>query len=75
MIATLLSLSGCQSLWYQFLNIIVDIAPDRFVFEKDHEKLSIPIVTSHPLDRNNNETAMLLRFANSADTGYNHSTS
>lgn len=60
MIATLLSLSGCQSLWYQFLNIIVDIAPDRFVFEEDHEKLSIPIVTSHPLDRNNNETEYLI---------------
>jgi hypothetical protein len=60
MIATLLSLSGCQSLWYQFLNIIVDIAPDRFVFEEDHEKLSIPIVTSHSLDKNNNETEYLI---------------
>jgi predicted esterase len=60
MIATLLSLSGCQSLWYQFLNIIVDIAPDRFVFEEDHEKLSIPIVTSHPLDKDNNETEYLI---------------
>jgi hypothetical protein len=49
MIFALLGLIGCQGLWYQFLNIIVDIAPDRFVFEKDHEKLSIPIVTSHPL--------------------------
>ena len=60
MISTLLSLSGCQSLWYQFLNFTVDIAPDRFVFEEDHEKLSIPIVTSHPLDKNNNETEYLI---------------
>jgi len=60
MIATLPSLSGCQSHWYQFLNIIVDIPPDRFVFEEDHEKVSIPIVTSHPLDKNNNETEYLI---------------
>ena len=60
MISTLLGLIGCQSLWYQFLNIIVDIAPDRFVFEEDHKKLSIPIVTSHPLDKNNNETEYLV---------------
>ena len=60
MISTLLSLSGCQSLWYQFLNFTVDIAPDRFVFEEDHEKISIPIVTSHPLDKNNNETEYLI---------------
>jgi len=56
MISTLLGLIGCQSLWYQLLNIIVDIAPDRFVIEEDHQKLSIPIVTSHPLNKNNNET-------------------
>jgi pimeloyl-ACP methyl ester carboxylesterase len=60
MIYTLLGLIGCQSLWYQFLNITVDIAPDRFVFEEDHEKLSIPIVTSHPLDKNYNETEYLI---------------
>jgi pimeloyl-ACP methyl ester carboxylesterase len=60
MIATLLSLSGCQSLWHQILNVIVDIAPDRFVFEEDHEKLSIPIVTSHPLDEKNDETEYLI---------------
>jgi len=66
MIATLLSLSGCQSLWYQFLNIIVDIAPDRFVFEEDHEKLSIPIVTSHPLDKNNNEFEYLILMIHGA---------
>jgi pimeloyl-ACP methyl ester carboxylesterase len=60
MISTLLGLMGCQSLWSKFLNIIVDIAPDRFVFEKDHEKLSIPIVASHPLDKNNNETKYLI---------------
>ena len=60
MIFTLLGLIGCQSLWYQFLNIIVDIAPERFVIEEDHEKLSIPIVTSNPLDKNNNETEYLI---------------
>jgi hypothetical protein len=52
MIFTLFGLIGCQSLWYQFLNIIVDIAPERFVIEEDHEKLSIPIVTSNPLNKN-----------------------
>ncbi len=60
MTSTLLGLIGCQSLWYQFLNIIVDIAPDRFVFEEDHKKLSIPIVLSHSLDKNNNETEYLI---------------
>jgi hypothetical protein len=60
MVATLLGLNGCQGLWYQFLNITVDIAPDRFVVEEDHEKLSIPIVTSHPLGKKNYETESLL---------------
>jgi pimeloyl-ACP methyl ester carboxylesterase len=60
MTSTLLGLIGCQSLWYQFLNLTVDIAPDRFVFEKDHEKLSIPIVSSDPLDKNNDETKNLI---------------
>ena len=60
MISTLLGLIGCKSLWYQFLNITVDIAPDRFVFEEDHEKLSIPIVSSDPLDNNNNENENLI---------------
>ena len=60
MTSTLLGLFGCQGLWYQFLNITVDIAPDRFVFEEDHEKASIPIVTSHPLDKNNNEFEYLI---------------
>ena len=58
--STILGLIGCQGLWYQFLNVIVDIAPDRIVFEEDHEKLSIPIVTSNPLDKNNNETEYLV---------------
>jgi pimeloyl-ACP methyl ester carboxylesterase len=60
MVATLLGLNGCQGLWYQFLNITVDIAPDRFVIEEDHEKLSIPIVTSHPLGKKNYETEYLI---------------
>jgi len=55
MISTLLCLSGCQSLWYLFLDTVVDIAPDRFTFEENNKKLSIPIVTSHPLDKNNYE--------------------
>jgi pimeloyl-ACP methyl ester carboxylesterase len=60
MISTLLSLSGCQHLWYLYLDLFVDIAPDKFTFEEDHKKLSIPIVTSHPLDKNNNETEYLI---------------
>jgi pimeloyl-ACP methyl ester carboxylesterase len=71
MIATLLGLNGCQSLWYQFLNIIVDIAPDRFVFEEDHEKLSIPIVTSNPLDKNSNETEYLIIMIHGAGLNAN----
>jgi len=46
MISTLLCLSGCQSLWYLFLDAVVDIAPDRF--------------TSHALEKNNNETEYLI---------------
>ena len=60
MTSSLFGLIGCQSLWYQFLNLTVDIAPDRFVFEEDHQKLSIPIVSSDPLDINNNETEYLI---------------
>jgi len=60
MISTLLCLSGCQSLWYLFLDAVVDIAPDRFTFEEDQKKISIPIVTSHALDKNNNETEYLI---------------
>jgi pimeloyl-ACP methyl ester carboxylesterase len=71
MISTLLGLIGCQSLWYQFLNIVVDIAPDRFVIEEDHEKLSIPIVTSHPLDKNNNETEYLIIMIHGAGLNAN----
>ena len=60
LLLTLLVPIGCQSLWYQFLNIVVDIAPDRFVFEKNHEKLSIPVVTSLPLDKDGNEAEYLM---------------
>lgn len=55
-----LIISGCQSLVYLFLNCIVDIVPDRFVFEEDNKRLSIPIVTSHPLNKNNIETEYLI---------------
>ena len=60
--STLLIMNGCQSqrLWYLFLNCIVDIAPSRFHLEEDHKKLSIPIVTSHPLDKINHETEYLI---------------
>jgi pimeloyl-ACP methyl ester carboxylesterase len=71
MISTLVGLIGCQSLWYQFLNIIVDIAPDRFVIEEDHQKLSIPIVTSHPLGKNNNETEYLIIMIHGAGLNAN----
>ncbi len=58
MCSTLFILNGCQSqrLWYLFLDCIVDIAPSRFHLEEDHKKLSIPIVTSHPLDKINHDT-------------------
>ena len=71
MIFTLLGLIGCQSLWYQFLNVIVDIAPDRFVIEEDHEELSIPIFTSHPLDKNNNDTEHLIIMIHGAGLNAN----
>jgi pimeloyl-ACP methyl ester carboxylesterase len=60
MTSALLGLIGCQSLWYLILDAVVDIAPDRFTFEEDQKKTSIPIVTSHPLDKNNNETEYLV---------------
>lgn len=60
MITALLSLSGCQSLWYLFLDTVVDIAPNRFTFEGDHKKLSIPIYSSHPLKENDNELDHLI---------------
>ena len=60
MTSALLGLIGCQSLWYLILDAVVDIAPDRFTFEEDQKKISIPIVTSHPLDKNNNETEYLV---------------
>ncbi len=61
-----LIISGCQSLWYLFLNCIVDIAPDRFVFEEDNKELSIPMVTSQPLNKNNNETEYLIIMVHGA---------
>jgi hypothetical protein len=38
MIATLIGLIGCQSLWYHFLNFFVDVSPDRFFIEEEHKK-------------------------------------
>jgi hypothetical protein len=60
-----------NGLWYQFLNITVDIAPDRFVIEEDHQKLSIPIVTSHALDKNNNDTEYLIIMIHGAGLNAN----
>ena len=59
---TLLILNGCQSqnIWYLVLNCVVDIAPSRFNLEEDHKKISIPIVTSHPLDGTNHNTEYLI---------------
>ncbi|MCP3871826.1 MAG: hypothetical protein GY699_01515 [Desulfobacteraceae bacterium] len=53
-------LCGCQSLWYVFLNTVVDIAPDRFAFEEKNQKVSIPVFTSQPLTISNNETKYLI---------------
>jgi len=66
MISALLSLSGCQSLWYLFLDAVVDIAPNRFTFEEDHKKLSIPIYSSHPLTENNNKFDYLIVIVHGA---------
>lgn len=41
-------------------NCVVDIAPDRFVFEEGNKKLSIPIMASHPLIENNHEIEYLI---------------
>ena len=66
LVSTFLTISGCQSLWYQFLNFSVDIAPDRFVFEEDNKKLSIPIVTSKPLNKIEHETEYLIIMVHGA---------
>ncbi len=76
-IVTLLSLFGCQRLWYVFLDTVVDVAPERFTFEEDQKKLSIPIYFSHPLTASNNEIDHLiviihgagLNAGNAFDTG------
>ena len=64
--STFLIISGCQSLWYLLLNCIVDIAPDRFVFEEENIKLSVPIATSQPFNKNNNETEYLIIMVHGA---------
>ena len=56
----LLSLSGCQSIWYLFLNTFVDVAPDRFTIQENDRRLSIPIYTSHPLTADNDALAYLV---------------
>jgi len=66
--STLFILNGCQSqrLWYLFLDCIVDIAPNRFHLEEDHKKLSIPIATSQPLNKKNNESEYLIIMVHGA---------
>lgn len=54
-IAMVLLLSGCQNLWYLFLNYAVDTAPDRFTVEAAPRALSIPIYTSKPLEEAGSE--------------------
>ena len=66
LVSTLFIISGCQNLWYQYLNFSVDIAPDRFVFEEDNKKLSIPIVTSKPLNKIEHETEYLIIMVHGA---------
>lgn len=66
LVSTLLVLSGCQSLWYQFLNLRVDIAPDRFAFEQDNTKLAIPIVASEPLETKETEAEYLIIIVHGA---------
>jgi len=61
-----LSLSGCQGIWYLFLKCVVSIAPDRFTVEEHHEKLSIPIYSSHPLIKGNNEVEYLILIVHGA---------
>ncbi len=53
-------LSGCQSLWYVFLDTVVDIAPDRFSFDEKNIKVSIPVFTSQPLTISDSETEHLI---------------
>ena len=63
---TFLSLSGCQTIWYLFLKCVVDIAPDRFTIEEHNEKLSIPIYSSHPLKKEDNEVEYLILIVHGA---------
>lgn len=73
----LLSLDGCQSIWYLFLKCVVDVEPDRFTVEKDNRKLSIPVRSSHPLAENDDQIEYLmisihgggLNAGNSFETG------
>jgi len=65
-ISIIVGLSGCQSFWYLFLKCFVDIAPDRFTIEDHHNKLSIPIYSSHPLTKTNNEIEYLILIIHGA---------
>jgi len=46
---TLFILGGCQSLWYQFLKLTVNIPQDRFIVEVAEGDGAIPVLSSHPL--------------------------
>lgn len=52
--------SGCQSMWYMALDMIVDIVPQRFSFTQNNQELSIPIMTSHPLDHTDKKIQHLI---------------
>lgn len=65
-IAMAFCLSGCQSLWYMFLSSVVDVAPDRFAFEKSNSQLSIPVFTSHPLENTNKDLKRVIVIVHGA---------
>lgn len=65
-IAVTFCLSGCQSMWYMFLNCVVDVAPDRFTFDKNNAQLSIPVFTSHDLDKSNKDLNSLIVIVHGA---------
>lgn len=65
-IAVTFCLSGCQGMWYMFLNCVVDVAPDRFTFDKNNAQLSIPVFTSHSLDKSNKDLKSLIVIVHGA---------
>lgn len=60
MVVSVSVLSGCQGLWYVFLDTVVDIAPDRFSFKEKDIAVSIPVFTSQSITLSNKETEHLI---------------